>query len=525
MSLGTYSTSPRLKISPKEISCLKKLPDLSKLSKEEKLALLELIEEKKRREKEKRPRFADRAHAGQLDVLSSKEIERYVFAGNGGGKTALGSEDLRCAVTGTNPYTGEKTPVPCRAFIILDKPEKMETVIIPELQKWMVLRPDQLHKKGKPYISLITLDNGSTIRPIFWDQDPMTAEGIEGDYFWFDEPPPRALYVALRRAGRTKGRQARYLFTGTPLAAPWLRTDVFEPWTRGERANTTCFRFETEMNRQNLADGYIEQFSAVLSEKERLIRLKGEFFDLEGLALSHLFKEHVHVIDHDQHPWDPNWPCVVAIDPHPSKKHFAIMLGADRDNRLYVLKEMASKATPRDFARMLKTWMSGYRVVDIVCDSLGSQDMTGGEGFKSFIQVLKEERIAVRATTYEEKQDEAFIARIQDALLIPSEPDNFGQLVPKLRIYRGNPMIVSDIRNVQWTRNKQIDENKPKLDISNKDALACLKYALATNLYFEKPIKTKPHYVSQSKYGYSLRRGKMGLRTRARAAPGASNDD
>jgi hypothetical protein len=486
--------------------------DRSNLSRAEKAELVAILEEKARREKNKRPLFKDRAHAGQLEVLACEEIERFVFAGNGSGKTALAMEDLRCALTGVNPYTGKTTAVPCRAYIVLDKPEKLETVIIPQLMQWMNLRPEQLHKKGKPYISLITLDNGSTLRPIFWDQDPMTAEGFEGDYFAFDEPPPRPLYVSLKRAGRTKGKQARYLFTGTPLAAPWLRTEVYEPWAKGERKNTMCFRFHTEMNKHNLADGYIEQFSAVLSERERGIRLRGEFFDLEGLALSHLFRRETHVIRRADWSWDSSNPCAVVIDPHPSKAHYAILMGVDRDNRLYVIDEYAEKAVARTFAHSLidRGWFDKekYRVQDIVYDSLGNSDTTSGEGFKPFGQVFNEVLRAAgigsaRATRYEEKSDEDFIARIQDSLLVPDAPDSYGQRVPKLRILETCRGTISNIENAQWARDKRLDENKPKLDISNLDYLACVKYGLATNLYFRK-TQDKVFYMKKRAYGFGL---------------------
>lgn len=485
--------------------------DISKLSREEKLQLLQLLEEKKKRDLVKRPNFKDRAHQGQLDVLKSRSIERFVFSGNGAGKTALGCEDLRCAVTGTNPYTGERTPLPCRAFVVLDKPEKVETVLLPELMKWMHLRPDQLHKKGKPYISLVTLDNGSTIRFIFWDQEPMTAEGLEGDYFLFDEPCPRPLYVALKRAGRTKGRQARYLFIGTPLAAPWMRTEVYDKWVKGERPDTECFRFHTESNRQNLADGYIEQFSAVLSEREKAIRLGGAFFDLDGLALAHLFKRETHTVPRRELEWDKENPCVVIIDPHPSKSHVSTLLGADRDNRIVVLEEFSAKQVARQYTKSLIElgWFHNYTVVDIVYDSLGSTDGTGGEGFKSFGQVmsevLREHGIGrARATSYAEKDDEEWLSRIQDALLVPEKPDNFGRREPKLKVVADLKGVIGDFENVQWARDKRLDQNKPKLDITNKDFLACVKYGLATNIYFTKR-KDKAYYVSRPAYGFNLK--------------------
>jgi hypothetical protein len=153
------------------------------------------------------------------------------------------------------------------------------------------------------------------------------------------------------------------------------------------------------------------------------------------------------------------------------------------------LKETHKKCYARDFARHLKEWFRGFRVIDIVSDSLGSSEGTSNEGFKSFIQVLREEDIQVRATTWEEKSDEDFIERIKDVLALPVEPNNFGELKPKLNIFSHNIGIITDIENVQWLKIRNQDLFKPKLDITNKDYLSCLKYALATNLHFDKDRK------------------------------------
>lgn len=483
---------------------------MSKLSREEKLELIALLEEKKRRDKNKLPLFVDGASETQMEILKCDTLERFVFAGNGFGKTALGIEDLRCQINGNNPHNGVKYVTPSRCYIILDKPEKIDNVILPEMRKWMGIKPEQCHKRGKPYVSEISFDDGSFVKFLFWDQNPMTAEGIEGDYFWFDEPPPRDLYISLRRAGRTKGRRARYLVTGTPLAAPWLRTEVYEPWSKGERQDCMCFRGNTESNAQNLADGYIQQFSAALNEKERGIRLRGEFFDLDGLALSHLFRRETHTIDINSLYWEQRNPCVIVIDPHPSKPHHAILMGADSDNRLYVLDEYKEKAVARNFIKSLikQGWFEKYRIVDFVYDSLGNSEMTSGEGFLPFGQVINEELGKAklgraRATTYDEKNDEDFINRIQDSLLMPEQPDNFGQRIPKLRIASHCRGTISDIENVQWAKHHRTDINKPSLDISHKDFLSCVKYALACNLYHK---KTKDRiYIPKGKpYGVDI---------------------
>lgn len=474
---------------------------LDHLTKEQKLALLDALEEKERRSRLKVDLYVP--NKGQLEVHKSPHTLRAVFSGNGGGKTTLGVNEAKWAVEGYNPITQSYTPVPCRVIVVLDRPDKVEQAWLPEIKKWINIKGEQLQKKGKPYYTQITFDNGSFIQFMFHDAEPLAFESIECDVVIFDEPPPRHVYVALRRGGRTKGRVAKYLIIGTPISAAWMRKEIYEPWAKGDLKDTECFKFGTEVNKQNLAEGYIETFSSVLSDKEKRIRLHGDFFDLDGLALAHLFQRDKHVLKRDEYQWDKDKPCVLAIDPHPSKNHVAVLMGADEYGPVYI-KEISRKETPRTFARTLKQFIIGYRVIDLTCDNLGSADMTGGEGFKSFIQVLKEEGLQVRPTTYDDKHDEDWISRIQDVLEVPTEIDNFGRKLPALRIMEGNIGIISDLETVEWQKYRNMDEYKQTLNIAAKDYLACLKYALATNLSYTKK-KDKVFYKNKAAYGVGLK--------------------
>lgn len=480
---------------------------LDSLSREEKLRLLDMIQEKKRRLKEKQATY--KPNSGQILVHKSDKKLRCVFSGNGSGKTALAVNEALWRCLGYNPILETFTPVPARVIVLLDHPEKVADVWLPELQKWFNLKPEQLHKRGKNYYNQITFDNGSELIFMFHQQEPMIFESIELDMMISDEPPPRHIYVALRRGGRKAKRKPNYLMIGTPIAAAWLRKEIYEPWAKGELEDCECFKYGTRVNEANLAEGYIEEFSRVLSEKERQIRLEGAFFDLEGLALAHLFEQPVHIIEN---PFKEGWPIynpvVVAIDPHTAKPHHAVMLGCDQDGYLYYIKEIKLKAVAREFAKVLKKWFVGYTIIDIVCDSLGSSEYTSGEGFRSFIQVLNDEGIRARATTWDEKSDEDFINRIQEVLHIPEEGNNIGERVPQLRIFKGNTGIVSDIENVCWVKHKNIDEYKPKLDITNKDYLSCLKYALSCNLSYRRK-KSKIHSMHGSLETYGIKRSRF----------------
>jgi hypothetical protein len=349
---------------------------------------------------------------------------------------------------------------------------------------------------------------------MFHLMEPLKFEGIEMDMVIFDEPPPRHAWIGLRRGGRKKGRSASFLFVGTPITGSWMRTDLYEPWANGSRDDIECFKYGTRVNEQNLEDGYIDKYGRDLTEKEKKIRFDGEFFDLDGLALAHLFFRETHVLPKELLP--DIVMAVVAIDPHPNKNHVAVVVGADRDGFLYYLDEFSSSRPPREFARELKVFYQPYPVFDIVCDSLGAAAMTGGDGNKSFIEVMNEEGIRARSTTFKEKSDEEWIMRIQEALTLPPEPDNFGARVPKLRFVDGKQGILKDVETVSWVKIRNEDAYKPKLDIREKDYLACLKYALATNLSPQKKKASKGYVrnTMPTSYGNLKRRLKGVLRRR-----------
>ena len=174
---------------------------------------------------------------GQLLVHQSKVKERFVFAANGTGKTCLLVQEIywRC-VDGHNPITEQNYKVPCDSIVVLDAPNKVKDVLKPQFEKWFNMKDWKWMKNGKPYENQIIFPNGSTLTVMFHNQDPMVFEGINinGDLF-FDEPPPRHIYIALSRGMREKYSDTRVLFIGTPIAEPWLRKDIWDQWKNGER--------------------------------------------------------------------------------------------------------------------------------------------------------------------------------------------------------------------------------------------------------------------------------------------------
>lgn len=479
--------------------------DLSKLDKSQKLALLDLLQEKKRRDRKKRPPF--NPFSAQLAIIRSKALEKYLFAGNGFSKTALLVNWLHWAATGYNPVTDEHTPVPSVIYLVVDDPSKIEQKIIPEYRKWYELSADNIHKDGKPHPARLTYDNGSVCHVLTHEVNLLKLEGVEMTHLAFDEPPPRHVFQGLYRGGRVEGRPLQVIMAGTPLYQPWIRTDIYEKWLEGELPHVECFFGESKDN-PYLPEDYEKRFGAILTEEEKATRFKGVFFDLSGQALAGVWSPKQHEYDPATFQWDEENPCVVAIDPHKAKPHHAVLLGCDRDNYLYVLDEFKLKTPSRNFAEALvkRGWFKNFTVIDIVYDCYGNEEQTGGEGMKSFGQVFNEEltRSGVgraRATTYADKNDEQFIDSIENVLVIPEEPNSAGEVRPKLKVSRLCKGLIHDIKQVQWMRDKRLNENKNKLDIQNTDYLACLKYALASNLYYQKP-KDRLYVHSRPIYGF-----------------------
>lgn len=457
---------------------------LAEMSKEEKIKYLEIMREKKRRARNKKAKYVP--HAEQLVFHKSDATERYVFCGNGWGKTASLVHEVYWAATGYNPILDEHTKVPAKIIYLLDDAEKSDMLIIPELRKWFNVEDKWLSKDGKPSTSTIKFPNGSTIKFLSHGIDPMKAEGIQFDFLAADEPPPKHLYNGLTRGMREKGSRKRTIIAGTPIAEAWLYNEVFLPWQKGELDYVDCFTGSSEANKDNIDWERQEKWLARLTPEERESRKHGKFFNLSGLALASLFDRKIHVIDPID--WPRSWPCVIAIDPALNKPHVACLLGVNNRDELFYIKEISLKAPAREFAKRLKAWYKDYPVVDIVCDSLGSSGTSGGEGLSSFIDVLNDEGVRTRATRYEDKNDERWMEMIQQVLYFDREMAN---PIPQLRIFKGNYGIITDIENVQWKKIKHSDQYQAKLDISQKDYLAALKYALAIKPRFNNSRRAK----------------------------------
>lgn len=461
------------------------------LNREAKLARLAAIEEKRKRIMRSKPQYV--ATPGQLKVLACKARNRFNFSGNGGGKTTMLVHEMVAIAKGTDPWKKHTTRVPAKVIVVVDNARKIDERIIPELKKWYEIDDSWLKRLGKPYTSRIEWDNGSVIDFYSADADPSSFEGIEASAVLVDEPIPRTLYIALKRSLRVKGHLNTFLFCGTAISEAWLRREIYEPWVKGELPDTECFRMSSDDNAVNLADGYLEEFGRSLSEAEKEVRLRGGFFDTEALALAHLWNRAYHVVPTEQWRYEDS-PCVIAVDPHSVKPHTAILLTCDKQDNFIAIKEMSFRGNATQFAERLVAFKSGYKVIDIVCDSLGAMEGTSFEGMHSFIEGVRKTGIQIRSTLFKEKNAEDLVSRLQNALTLPDKENQFGQRIPRLRVLSQCRSLIADIEAAAWQKNRMTGELLPKIDTSIRDTLSCLGYALAANLFYDKIVRSQPIY-------------------------------
>lgn len=370
--------------------------NLKDMTKEEKIELYEALKEKDRRKKLKKNNFVP--NSGQIIGIRSNAMARCNTSGNAAGKSTWAIHEAVWQCQGYNPITKEYNLVPTDVVVLLYQNRKSDSIWKLEMLRWFDIDEKQFKKMGTPHTQKIEFPNGSNIIFFSQESDPQAFEGISGySLVVVDEPCLEWQFNSLFRGARNKGIKPKFLIVGTLIGpnSVWIRK-LQQRWAEGLEPDWFFIKTSSYVNKHNLADGFLEKFEARLSASERLVRIEGGASDLEGLALAHLFKRGTHVLPVAEFKPHYDMPCVIGIDPHTSKPNVAVLLGVDRNGLYYCIDEICTKVPAREYAQLLKPWVKQYRILDIVADCSGVSDMSGGEAYKSFIEILNEEGIKDR---------------------------------------------------------------------------------------------------------------------------------
>lgn len=231
-------------------------------------------------------------HEKQLDFHSNPAQTRLFLGGNRSGKTTGGATEAVWWLMGNHPYRQTPRPPVAGRAIAVDFMDGVEKIIKPEISRWL---PPSSLKNGswmdsyENYTRTLTLENGSTLEFLSYEQDIEKHAGTSRDFVWFDEEPPQPIYE--ENLLRLLDKQGHMWMTMTPLfGMNW----VYDGLYLASRTNPMIYVVEVDMaHNPHLNQGEIQSFLATLDDDAREARQHGKFVALGGLIYKNFGDKHI----------------------------------------------------------------------------------------------------------------------------------------------------------------------------------------------------------------------------------------
>lgn len=257
--------------------------------------------------------YGYKPHSKQVAFHSSDSKARLYIGGNRSGKTTGGIAEDIFWLTGKHPYRVTPPP-PVRGRIVsVDFLNGVEKIVRPELARW--LPPSEL--KGGSWstaynkeLRTLTLENGSFVEFMSYDQDLDKFAGTSRHFIHFDEEPPQDVW--LENKTRLIDTGGSWWITMTPVEGmTWIYDDIY---MAAKEPTSGISVIEVDMTENPyLHSGEVDEFISGLNADDREARVKGKFVQVGGLIYKN-FDPDKHVID----PIDPKslvgWEWYASLD-------------------------------------------------------------------------------------------------------------------------------------------------------------------------------------------------------------------
>jgi len=302
--------------------------DLSQLSEKELTSLYTELDDYERHRKQSPISFYTPNDVGQDPFHRSKARIRALLGGNRSGKSTGGAAEAVAHALGYRPWLPQDDPdyivlnaegdpitVPNTGTVLGESYKiSVERVLWPTLNEWLpknVIK--KINRNQQAVVDKVTFTNGSVIQFMTYNQHPKEFEGFKAHWSWYDEPPPRPIFIANERS--LVDYAGRSWFTLTPIRQPWIWEDIVS--RQGEDSNIEVFRMSSWDN-PYISRGSLESyFDSIKDPDERRARELGEFLHLQGRVFGMWEPRKPYYVPHFQPKHD--WVRVCAIDPHPRK--------------------------------------------------------------------------------------------------------------------------------------------------------------------------------------------------------------
>jgi phage terminase large subunit-like protein len=414
-------------------------------------------------------------HEKQLDFHTSEAQKRIFLGGNRSGKTVGGITEDIWWLMGKHPYIKTPPPPVAGRIVSVDFLNGVNKIIIPEVTRWIpasALKGGHWEKAYNKEMRVLTLENGSFVEFMSYDQDVDKFAGTSRHFIHFDEEPPRDIYIeCLQRLIDTNGR---FWFTMTPVdgMSSWIYDELY----LAAKEDTSIKVVEVSQE-DNPHLNYVEAQALLsgLTEDEMEARKKGKFVQIGGLIYK-MFDPHKHVIDEIDLSRVENWLHVAGMD-HGFNNPTAWLWGAvSGDGKVVVYDEYyVSGKIVREHAQAVHEINQGHGLVPAY--NVGDPSIRNVDPITGTSVLLEYMEYGVPIVLGNNDQ-KAGINRVARYLTGTNG-------VPQLYITRNCTQLIREIgrlRWAQWSNRKVRDDKNRKEEQHKKDdhAADALRYFISS---------------------------------------------
>ena len=409
-------------------------------------------EQEKRRKSDALAKYnvGEKIHQKQLAFHKCTKRNRWVFGGNRSGKTECGAVECVYMARGIHPYRENRKDT-CGWVVSLSTQVQRDVAqkkILHYLRRdWIEEIVMQSGRKDAPesgvidFIRVKNVFGGSSLIGFkSCDQGREKFQGTSLDYVWFDEEPPKDIYLECRM--RVLDRRGDIFGTMTPLKGlTFVYNDIY---LNRNNDSEVWYEFMQWSDNPYLDKDEIGQLEGCLDERALQSRKFGKFAAAEGLVYPE-FDESVHVIEPFSVPKE--WQDCISIDPGLNNPLSAHWYAVDFDDNVYVIAEHYEAGRDIDYhsekikeiSKRLDWKRDGQGRVRALIDSAAKQRTLSG--VKSVAELFYERGIIVNPDV--DKDLFSGIARVKSYL-------NQENGLPNIYIFKNCVRLISEIKGYFW---------------------------------------------------------------------------
>lgn len=271
---------------------------------------------------------------------------RGVKGGNRAGKTYSSTADDVLVLLRKHPYRQhlyEDRPLRMR-FIGVDFERGILGAALPLFQQFIPpskLRNGSWEDSFHAGRMLLTLEDGSFVNFMSYEQDPNKFQAVWLDHIHMDEEPPKPIYEESRL--RLIDKNGTMTISMTPVQQmEWLEDDVFVPALEGRLSGWSVDELDTEENIHLSAEALADLMDG-LSAEQKLIRIKGGYSD-SNKVFPEFKGSYPNVIDYDTFmddlATDTRWAIYEAMDYGYSNPTAWVWTAVHPDGRIIAFDEL-----------------------------------------------------------------------------------------------------------------------------------------------------------------------------------------